>query len=46
MEVSLVLLNRDVPLIEVSQRRGSTMPCNLSIPYITYILPLAIYKLW
>ena len=22
------------------------MPCNLSIPYITYILSLAIYKLW
>ena len=46
MEVSLVLLNRDVPSIEVSQRRSSRMPYNLSIPYITYILSLAIYKLW
>ena len=46
MEVSPILLNIDVPSIEVSQRRGSTMPCNVSIPYITYILPLAIYKLW
>ena len=44
MEVSLVLLNRDVPSIEVSQRRDSTMPCK-SIPYVSYILPLAIYKL-